>query len=743
MRRPESQHTTELLQSGVGSDLTVELSAPQHRPSLEYITQNLRIGKLLVDEKTIKNFYSVVVPLTHFSSERTLAYLLGLRANFLQKGTELQPAEIQCKNVLNSPILTGGLQVLQPSNPFDEEKGEARSSGSTAGSTPTEPSNHQISDAPQMSNWPSVLMTQRIECLLYGLGEARLTEPLVLTWTKISERYCKEHHLIWHQEFTNDHPIMELERLLTAVLIRHQSLGQLVLAVIDKELSGCISKPPPPVVEIIRSVHQTKWSIIRMRQQLNRSYKEVCAPMLDKCRFLLYEIRAAVSIENMGLKKLYLLHKAPRFKRAVHRVIAELRNSKKNIVCAKPEDILNVTIQNQKTTVKQSSAENLLGQQACENLSIHLSNDDLSKVASCENLNTRSSTPSGGMVIENKQYSSENLVDLETGECKRRLSCDEIKTPTNEVSDLDIKQKNIEGTEMFINDVIARLTEKCVIESQLTNSKHSITNQIVDFITQENIDVETLRRAMFCQIQRYQIRKQGLEMFLELLKIQGLLDAVQYNLFNGFIGLHLDKTQNHYMDSILENLNLITAFQKSDLIITQSKIIEWAIKELQYHVNQDSNLHGRQKYHGEKDNSNLGTYVFLKKLPRARFLLALFGILAKEFSANESSLLINSGVLGTAIGLLKQTGVDTMQTKSETDLSVIYEDVVNRLKTSKAGLTGPELAQLIKIGTRVARGADWKWGDQDGQGEGRVISEIGDDGWVRVEWDNGVTNSYR
>lgn len=66
-----------------------------------------------------------------------------------------------------------------------------------------------------------------------------------------------------------------------------------------------------------------------------------------------------------------------------------------------------------------------------------------------------------------------------------------------------------------------------------------------------------------------------------------------------------------------------------------------------------------------------------------------------------------------------------------------------QLKTSKAGLTGPELAQLMKLGTRVARGTDWKWGDQDGQGEGRVISEIGDDGWVRVEWDNGVTNSYR
>lgn len=49
---------------------------------------------------------------------------------------------------------------------------------------------------------------------------------------------------------------------------------------------------------------------------------------------------------------------------------------------------------------------------------------------------------------------------------------------------------------------------------------------------------------------------------------------------------------------------------------------------------------------------------------------------------------------------------------------------------NKANLSGPELALLMKIGTRICRGADWKWGDQDGSppGEGRIISEVGDDG---------------
>ena len=37
------------------------------------------------------------------------------------------------------------------------------------------------------------------------------------------------------------------------------------------------------------------------------------------------------------------------------------------------------------------------------------------------------------------------------------------------------------------------------------------------------------------------------------------------------------------------------------------------------------------------------------------------------------------------------------------------------------------------------------WPPQDGPppGLGRVIGELGEDGWIRVQWDTGSTNSYR
>merc|ERR1719342_1824549 len=73
----------------------------------------------------------------------------------------------------------------------------------------------------------------------------------------------------------------------------------------------------------------------------------------------------------------------------------------------------------------------------------------------------------------------------------------------------------------------------------------------------------------------------------------------------------------------------------------------------------------------------------------------------------------------------------------------IFEDMMSRNKSGVSQLSGPDIAKLMKIGTKVVRGADWKWGDQDGHGEGRVIGELGDDGWIRVQWDNASTNSYR
>lgn len=178
---------------------------------------------------------------------------------------------------------------------------------------------------------------------------------------------------------------------------------------------------------------------------------------------------------------------------------------------------------------------------------------------------------------------------------------------------------------------------------------------------------------MYCQVQRFKLRKQGIEMFSQLLHVTDTLDAVQYSMLSGYLGLFLDRNRQHHLDTVLSDLNMISTFQKTDLIISQAKIIEWAIAELQKFINQDQ-IFSKQKCHAiGKDSSN----VFLKKMPRARFLLSVFGILSKNIGPNEVSLIINAGALGSVLSLLRQTGTDPMPTnKPLNELSYVYEDTV-------------------------------------------------------------------
>ncbi len=65
--------------------------------------------------------------------------------------------------------------------------------------------------------------------------------------------------------------------------------------------------------------------------------------------------------------------------------------------------------------------------------------------------------------------------------------------------------------------------------------------------------------------------------------------------------------------------------------------------------------------------------------------------------------------------------------------------------TGRPGAAAGERPADLPVGTRVARGPDWKWEDQDGGPgkQGSVIRGRNDDGWVRVRWDAGEENAYR
>lgn len=72
--------------------------------------------------------------------ERSLGLLLGLHASSQARSTPPSQEEREYSHWLQAQFFTGGLQLLQPQDPFEEEKGESRTPSScttTPGSTPT------------------------------------------------------------------------------------------------------------------------------------------------------------------------------------------------------------------------------------------------------------------------------------------------------------------------------------------------------------------------------------------------------------------------------------------------------------------------------------------------------------------------------------------------------------------------------------------------------------------------------
>jgi E3 ubiquitin-protein ligase HERC2 len=594
-------------------------------------------------------------------TERALSFVLGLHAYRLRQSLAVQPAEEEAGAWLEAKFLRGGLQYLQPPNPYEEEKGEARSNNSTAANSPTEPALLPVSakDEPRRPGEERVLQ------FVQALAESHKSDGQVQAFLAIVDRYCKSNNLLSHVDFCGEHPVEEIGRLLMAVMVKHLALGHQTLALVDQELAEGGAKLSKPLTDIVKAIHQTKWNLIRTRQQQNRSYKEVCAPAQEKCRFLLYEVRPATSYEIKGLRDLKLLYTVPRFKRTVQNVVADMRaiNSP-----SKPEDIVNASIQNAK--------------------------------------NVR-------MKAEDAEEKSAGSAGAATG----------------------LPPKLEESSAM--TNIIRQFTDKLNRQPLVIDASELITSIINFVVTEEGGDVETLRRAMYCQIQRVKMRELGLVMIQKLLQKDYLITSVKYALLNGWLGLtrenaHLTSDITH----CLKNVQSITPYLRLRILLAEAKVNQWAIQALRAYVVQ-AELPSKSNKVSGKSSLNQGTYTWLRKLPRARFLLTILGMLTGHHRANEIGQLVNSGLLSSVLTLLRQIGPTKLtpaiaaQGKpkdskvKDAGVKAIYEDVVHKSKPQLVQLTGPELAALMKIGTKVVRGVDWKWGEQDGppQGEGTVIGK--------------------
>ncbi|XP_046386640.1 E3 ubiquitin-protein ligase HERC2 isoform X3 [Ischnura elegans] len=900
--RSEAPCGSELLQRYAGRDATRAFESAGHSAEARDTMQAFLVGHYVDPEQEEVqqevNVNSVSSPLV--DTERGLAFLLGLHARMLSKGPPKQPPEQEgvSGQWIGAPFLHGGLHALKPPDPFTEDKGEAVAStapavrvggsasiGSTpiAGTTPTGDSKAlpvqedlnppKVSGKQQPAGYSSVtgklgkeIVSTKEDTLdfLQSLADGRLHEPQVRALMQLVERHCRLNHLLTRADFPSDHPLEEAGRLLMAALLWHTGLAPQALILVQKELALEESignqdeiKLTKGLAEIVRMVHQAKWNLIRARQEQGRSYKEVCMPIQDKCRFLLMEVRPATSPEVKALNKLHLLHLDPRWKRTVKSLIADMRaNASRSFhhhkqsqhshnnhlllmeqhnqsskptspssfcgcgcssstpccqIPTKPEDILNASIQSQdallvaeaQCKVSSGVVVGVAGKSDVEDHelrpesppeSLHLSIDESNKDAN--GINWQSDKDRQINSIEDEEDKDRgNEEEVDKGKDIEKVMIPMVDSGHEEIEDAQVlkasaasvatspvmtwKKYHDQSTENHVEEKeegkeYPETVRNTVIEDDVVLPEILVlANSIVEFVThEEGTNVETLRKALYCQIQRARIRVQGSKMMIELLGWDHLISSAKYALLNGWLGLlhgrnspsalstglALRSTKVTESGSWDEGIESAPPHDRAEVLMARAGILSWAVNALR-----ECLLHPPWEKEGNapatsvmaassKGGLNQGTQGWLcpGKLPWARVLLNILGMLTGDHHGNEVSLIINSGVLSLVQTLLRQIGPDPSQhglaDKCSRDVvHAVFEDMVQKSKPPPIPMTGPELAALMKIGTRVVRGADWKWGDQDGvpPGEGRVIGELGEDGWIRVQWDNGSTNSYR
>ncbi|GAB1604494.1 E3 ubiquitin-protein ligase HERC2-like [Argonauta hians] len=691
-------------------------------------------------EDTIEMTYTSTVSSPLIDTERTLGLLLGLHAGYQAHSTSLSAEEGEFSHWLQSEFFAGGLQILQPQNPFEEEKGESKTSSScttTPGTTPSSEENSPFQQDKERLLNRQASQADAARPFLQALMEGKLQDPSVKAFLSLMERHSKQQHNNVRLEFPLDHPVEEVNRLFLSVLLKHHDLGHVCLNLIDhiNEDSSAKVVLPRAMVEVMKIVGQARWSLIKAHQDQGQSYKEVCAPVIERCHFLFNELRPAIDNEISVLSRSKILKTMPRWKNIIKRIMAANKTSKKIADSKDDKDI-------DKLTQLNAVALSESGQERTDE-----DPDDENEVKEIEK-----DQSIVGELTETLFTSVESEIERV---CRQTvIHRYDIHRQNNDCDGTKLKQAMVKKPDnwSYVVSAVSNKEKFRLLKQRLTGSKpeFALMNKIFEFIMWEHpIDIQKLRSSLHHQVQRAKLRLKGIQNMLILTHKEHLIPSAKYSILCGWLGLlSLKNKVCEPVPHCLANINLIPPCDKILLEMTFSDLYKWAVKELRniiLEVEVTLKVANRNSPRMNQDNSK--ECLSIGCLPQSRFLLACIGILMSQHQPNSLSMLLNSGLLGLTQSILRLTGRDPygpIPDNSSVMCAVLEEHKAKKM-APPAPISGPELAAMMKTGTRVVRGADWKWGEQDGPypSVGRVICELGEDGWVRVQWDTGSTNSYR
>lgn len=781
----------DVLNSFVGKNATAAFEAARHSDKSKQLLQRYLVGHYAgADPRRIQSPDPSSISSPLMDAQRSLSLLLSLYAYSLVNGMPLQPCELECRDVLQVAFMQGGLEGKVGMNQFGESSSFLDRVRSSQPAPPSQPpptslpclaelpekdSEYQISRGEETTRSLPHMQRRRtptsssdsvdsstnedlgkkdalslLEKNSEGLESRAVhfinaflcndcSEVSVRTFLGMLERHAKESHFLTHEEFTFYHPIEQVGRLLIAVFLKHLNLATVVYSLIEKEVEGHgPMKLPRALKEILSHVNQTKWSLVKQKQELSTCYREVCSRVIERCRFLLNEVRFVDAPEMRAYRKQVFLRYHSRWKSAIRKILKDIRLARHaSQRHSRPEDIVNTNIQSLDSLGHGGTHPPVdscgppppppdLTKKTDSALSdLVPGTDDCAPVPTTTTTTTGTAGNSSSSTFTPRFFKS---ASKHTGGSSARVYCLQIPD-------------------------MAELKSRC--------------SSIVQFVTGNGGQWDTvpsvlsIRKALREQNSRGKRRLEGLSLITQLLHTPQLVPSSKYLLMVGWQGVVNSAFalghRNSFFRKIDENTEQSLPYLRTKIFLAHSNLLKWALGELR-RITMESHCHGscsessRSLKRGArfKENMNHRDRVGLGTLSQARFILALVAILSENMYGSEVSHLISMGLLSVVQTLLACVGPDAVCFSPEKSLrlpslNVAFEEMIYKSKPPPPPLTGAEMATLMKVGTPVVRGVDWKWGDQDGvpPGEGRVVTELGEDGWVRVTWSNGTTNSYR
>ena len=161
-----------------------------------------------------------------------------------------------------------------------------------------------------------------------GLMNPEIQDEKVAMFLSLIHRYCRQHNqVIALCDQQPDHPVERFGRLFMACLMKLHDLAPVALSVLEQEGAPNNEQDSTPVrlpaslMDICKLVYDAKVSLVKAHQESSCTYEEVCRDPIDRCRFILDNIRSPMlSVVNI-LHKNRIQNGHSRWKSSAKRVL--------------------------------------------------------------------------------------------------------------------------------------------------------------------------------------------------------------------------------------------------------------------------------------------------------------------------------------------------------------------------------------------------------------------------------------